>query len=257
MMRGADQPRANWQRRTGIGVTCHPARWAIAAVTRISSPTGNACRYLRMLSRPATIEGVHSAEVWQPGEGKQALAYKRRVEWRSRYRDNRARRGGAPSGRPVTVVHRGCLHVFPIPCPITVITACHRAHQHAHSRRMSVHGHKSQFHLPSHCTRRSRDRQNGRRDLGPDGKPSRLDRAAARHFDQPDGGADPTPQQSGRGREVWSALSQRASGRRFCVHPPFRSRIGSFAPHCGRSGIARQSPQAVVRSTFSILLVGK
>ncbi len=204
----------------------------------------DASRYFRMPSRPATIEGVHSAEVWQPGEGKQALAYKRRVEWRSRYRDNRTRRGGAPSGRPVTIVQRERRYAFPIPCPITVVTACHRAHQHAHSRRMSVHGHKSQFPLPSHRERRSRDRQDGRRDLGPDGKPSRLDRAAARHFDQPDGGADPTPQQSGRGREVWSAISQRAPGRRFCVHPPFRSRIGSFAPELSHSARCSDIPKA-------------
>ena len=40
----------------------------------------DASRYFRMPSRPATIKGIHSVEVWQPGAGKQALAYKRRVE---------------------------------------------------------------------------------------------------------------------------------------------------------------------------------
>lgn len=161
---------------------------------------------------------------------KQALAYKRRVEWRNDYRDNRARRGGAPSCRPITIVQRERRYVFSIPCPSAVVAACNRAHQHAGSRRLSIYGHKSQFALPSHREGRSRDRQDGRRNVGPDGKPSRLDRAAARHFYQPDGGADPTPQQSERRRKVWSALSQRARGRRFCVHPPFRSRIGSYAP---------------------------
>ena len=43
-----------------------------------------------MPSRPATIKGAHSVEVWQPGVGKQALAYKRRLEWRSTNLDNRA-----------------------------------------------------------------------------------------------------------------------------------------------------------------------
>lgn len=48
-----------------------------------------------MPSRPATIKGAHSVEVWQPGVGKQALAYKRRLEWRSTNLDNRAD-GAAP-----------------------------------------------------------------------------------------------------------------------------------------------------------------
>lgn len=55
----------------------------------------DASRYFRMPSRPVTIKVVHSAKVWQPGAGKQALAYKRRVEWRSTNLDNRAD-GAAP-----------------------------------------------------------------------------------------------------------------------------------------------------------------
>ncbi|MDX8357872.1 hypothetical protein [Sphingopyxis terrae] len=45
---------------------------------------------LRMPSRPATIIGVRSVELWQPGAEKQALACKRRMEWHNTIRDNRA-----------------------------------------------------------------------------------------------------------------------------------------------------------------------
>ena len=83
----------------------------------------------------------HSAEVWQPSVGKQALAYKRRVEWRNANLDNRARRGGAPSGRPVTVVQQERLYAFPVPSPSAVVGACNRAHQYADSGRLSFYRH--------------------------------------------------------------------------------------------------------------------
>jgi len=101
---------------------------------------------------------------------------------------------------------------------------------------MSVYGYKSQFSLPADRKRRSRDRQDGRRDLGPDGKPSRLGWAAARHFDQSDGGADPTPEWSGRSTEIGTPISQQARDQRFWVYSPLRTGIGSFAPDVGRSG---------------------
>jgi len=56
------------------------ALWAKAAATGAPSESENACRSSRMPGRPATIKGVHRADLWQPGAGKQALAYKRRVE---------------------------------------------------------------------------------------------------------------------------------------------------------------------------------